>query len=80
MYGDFPADNTVYTPYIPINAWLWPTLHMSGYVRICQVRGDISSTEHTLQARERECHRISKRGIERKDVTKCDQGSSQQMP
>jgi len=26
MYGDFPAKNTVYTPYIPINEWFWPTL------------------------------------------------------
>jgi hypothetical protein len=26
MYGDFPAKNTVYTPYIPINVWFWPTL------------------------------------------------------
>jgi hypothetical protein len=23
MYGDFPAKNTVYTPYIPINVWFW---------------------------------------------------------
>ena len=28
MYGDFPAKNTVYTPYIPINVWFWPTLHI----------------------------------------------------
>jgi len=28
MYGDFPAKNTVYTPYIPINVWFWPTLDM----------------------------------------------------
>jgi hypothetical protein len=26
MYGDFPAKNTVYTPYIPVNVWLWPIL------------------------------------------------------
>ena len=26
MYGVFPAKNTVRTPYIPINVWLWPTL------------------------------------------------------
>ena len=26
MYGDFPAKNTVYTRYIPINVWFWPTL------------------------------------------------------
>ena len=26
MYGDFPAKNTVYTPYVPINVWFWPTL------------------------------------------------------
>jgi hypothetical protein len=24
--GDFPAKSTVYTPYIPINVWFWPTL------------------------------------------------------
>ena len=28
MYGNFPAKNTVSTPYIPINVWFWPTLHM----------------------------------------------------
>jgi len=28
MYGDFPAKNTVCTPYIPINVWFWPTLGM----------------------------------------------------
>ena len=28
MYGDFPAKHTVYTPYIPIKVWFWPTLHM----------------------------------------------------
>jgi hypothetical protein len=27
MYGDFPAKNTVCTPYIPINVWFWPTLN-----------------------------------------------------
>jgi hypothetical protein len=26
MYGDFPAKNTVYTPYVPMNVWFWPTL------------------------------------------------------
>ena len=26
MYGDFPARNTVCTPYITINVWFWPTL------------------------------------------------------
>jgi len=26
MYGDFPAKNTVCTPYIPTNVWFWPTL------------------------------------------------------
>jgi len=26
MYGDFPAKSTVYTPYIPIIVWFWPTL------------------------------------------------------
>jgi len=28
MYGDFPAKNTVYIPYILINVWFWPTLSM----------------------------------------------------
>ena len=28
MHGDFPAINTIYTPYIPINVWFWPTLGM----------------------------------------------------
>jgi len=28
MYGDFPAKNTIYTPYIPINVWFRPTLHI----------------------------------------------------
>jgi len=27
MYGDFPAVNTVCTPYIPITVWFWPTLY-----------------------------------------------------
>jgi len=26
MYGDFPAKNTVYTLYTPVNVWFWPTL------------------------------------------------------
>jgi len=30
MYGDFPAKNTVRTPYIPINVWFWPTLFSRG--------------------------------------------------
>jgi len=25
MYSDLPAKNTVFTPYIPINVWFWPT-------------------------------------------------------
>ena len=29
MYGDFPAKNTVCTPYIPKNVWFWPTLLIS---------------------------------------------------
>jgi len=33
MYGDFPAKNTVYTPYIPINVWFWPTLGIQKEVR-----------------------------------------------
>ena len=28
MYGDFPAKNAVYTPYLPMNVRLWPTLHL----------------------------------------------------
>ena len=28
MYCDFPAKITVCTPYIPINVWFWPTLHI----------------------------------------------------
>ena len=28
MYGDFPAKNTACTPYIPMNVWSWPTLHI----------------------------------------------------
>ena len=28
IYGNFPAKNTVCTPYISINVWLWPALHM----------------------------------------------------
>jgi hypothetical protein len=27
MYDDFPAKNTVYTPYLPKKVWFWPTLH-----------------------------------------------------
>jgi hypothetical protein len=26
MYSDFPAKDTVHTPYVPINVWFWPTL------------------------------------------------------
>jgi len=26
MYGDFPAIITVYTPYIHMYVWFWPTL------------------------------------------------------
>jgi len=29
MYGNFPAKNTVSTPYIPINVRPWPTLQMT---------------------------------------------------
>ena len=28
MYGDVSANNTVYTPYIRIYVWFWPTLHI----------------------------------------------------
>jgi hypothetical protein len=33
--GDFPAKNTVYTLYIPINVWFWPTLNMCMCVCAC---------------------------------------------
>jgi len=33
MYGDFPAKNTVYTLYIPMNVWFWPTLQMWSIVK-----------------------------------------------
>jgi hypothetical protein len=33
MYGDFPAKNTVDTPYIPMNVWFWPTLSMWNVVK-----------------------------------------------
>jgi hypothetical protein len=40
MYGDFPAKNTVYTPYIPINVWFWPTYVYAGRSSECaSVRG-----------------------------------------
>ena len=35
MYGDFPAKNTVYIPYIPINVWFWPTLHIPHLEAAC---------------------------------------------
>ena len=28
MYGDFPAKNTVYTPYICMYVWFWPSLYI----------------------------------------------------
>ena len=28
MYGDSSAKKNIYTPYIPINVWFWPTLHV----------------------------------------------------
>jgi len=30
VHGDFPAKNTVCTPYIPINVWFWPTQKIRG--------------------------------------------------
>ena len=30
MYGNSPAKNTVYTPYIRMYVWFSPTLYMSG--------------------------------------------------
>ena len=32
IFGDFPAKNAVYKPYIGI--WFWPTLGMSSMVRV----------------------------------------------
>jgi hypothetical protein len=34
MYGDFPAKNTVYTRYILINVWFWPTLDIWHVTRV----------------------------------------------
>ena len=34
MYGDFPAKDTVCTPYIPINnVWFWPALHTHDFFK-----------------------------------------------
>ena len=39
MYGDFPAKSTVCTPYIPIDVWFVPTLHMDhAMVCVCVYR------------------------------------------
>jgi len=35
MYGDFPAKNTVCTPYIPINVWFRPTLRITPFSLPC---------------------------------------------
>ena len=35
MYGDFPAKNTVYTPYIRMYVWFWPTLIMCLQLHVC---------------------------------------------
>ena len=45
MYGDFPAKNTVYTPYVPINVWFWPTLCRS-FLRCVYV------TDHSIDLAE----------------------------
>ena len=29
MYGDLPAKNAVYTPYMPKNVWFWPTINIT---------------------------------------------------
>jgi hypothetical protein len=45
MYGDFPAEITVCTPYIPYNVWFWPALDIS----------EVQGTQHSanlLTARE----------------------------
>ena len=44
MYGDFPAQNTVYTPYIPINVWFWPTLHIHIPSNICDLLAAFADT------------------------------------
>jgi hypothetical protein len=33
VYGDVPAENTVYTPYNPIKVWFWPTLTLYKWFR-----------------------------------------------
>ena len=52
MYGNFPAKNTVYTPYIPINVWLWPILNILtafwGWIELLLGRGvSIRVHKHT---------------------------------
>ena len=37
MYDNFPAKNTVHTPYIPIIVWFLPTLVVCRVVGSCQV-------------------------------------------
>jgi len=46
MYGAFPAESTVCTPYIPRNVWFWPALLV---VLLAQstLLVVVASTEHT---------------------------------
>jgi hypothetical protein len=32
MYGNFPANNTVYALYVHINVWFWPTLLLNEHL------------------------------------------------
>ena len=47
MYGDFPAKDTVYTPYIHINVWFWPTPNMNNLAE-----------QHTHQLASHLCHAL----------------------
>jgi len=35
MYKYFPAENTVYTPYLRLYVWFWPNLHVCACVCVC---------------------------------------------
>ena len=43
MHGDFPAKNTVYTPYILKNVWFWPTLVMC---HVCKYSAGVVKDEY----------------------------------
>jgi hypothetical protein len=53
MYGDFPANNTVYTPYIPIYVWFWPTLRVLLIGRLLEVRAARASRRPAALGEER---------------------------